>query len=294
MTKSSYNSKPFDIVIPVGPHDLLSVGDVVKCARKNVIGYRNVYLLSCDPLISVDGAITVDEGLAPFNKDSIKKCFKTEKFKRCTNWYLQQLLKLYAGFFIPGILDDYLVIDADVYFLKPTTFFDDEGRVLLAIATLEQEPYHEPYFDHMARLNSGLVRKYPEFSGICHHMMFNRVILAELIDLVTENNPESFLKVFLNAVDENFSSGASEYEIYFNYMLIFNEKKCAIRRLNWKNTYLKPNRFWTLTLFSDKDYVSQFVRGGYLKNSPFSKFLQQLRIKTKSFRYRVKKIFVRN
>ena len=30
-------------------------------------------------------------------------------------------------------------------------------------------------------------------------------------------------------------SGASEYEIYFNYMLKYHSDKIKIRKLNWKN-----------------------------------------------------------
>ena len=41
-----------------------------------------------------------------------------------------------------------------------------------------------------------------------------------------------FLK---NVIDKN-ESGASEYEIYFNYMLKYNPDKIQIRKLNWKNT----------------------------------------------------------
>ena len=37
-------------------------------------------------------------------------------------WYLQQLLKFYAGFVIPDILQRYLIIDCDTHFLKPTKF----------------------------------------------------------------------------------------------------------------------------------------------------------------------------
>ncbi len=49
-------------------------------------------------------------------------------------------------------------------------------------------------------------------------------------------------------VDVN-GAGASEYEIYFNYMLKYNQDKIQIRKLNWKNT----NKLET---DSDLDYIS--------------------------------------
>ncbi len=283
------SSRQFDIVIPVGPHDLATVHKVVKYAQKNVIGHRNIYLLSCDRSIVVDGAITVDESKAPFNKASLAKYFKTEKCRGWPNWHLQQLLKFYAGFFIPDILEDYLVIDADVYFLKPTTFFDENGRCLLAFGA----ECHQPYFDHMARLHPSLVKKHQNLSGICHHMMFNREIIIEMIKFITKNNPENFVQVILRALDESVDSGMSEYEIYFNYMLEFHPAECAIRKLNWKNTYLIPNKFLELTIFYNQDFVSQFNRGGYLKNFLIAKLLRKLRVRTKSARHASKSFLKR-
>jgi hypothetical protein len=55
----------------------------------------------------------------PFNKDTIKSYINNNR----SGWYLQQLIKLYAGSVIKDILDNYLVIDADTFFFKPTTFF---------------------------------------------------------------------------------------------------------------------------------------------------------------------------
>ena len=65
-------------------------------------------------------------------------------------WYLQQLLKLYCGIIILDILDKYLVIDADTFFLKPTVFL--ENCTNDCIYNLGTE-YHEPYFKHMKRMH---------------------------------------------------------------------------------------------------------------------------------------------
>ena len=45
----------FDIVIPVGPNDM----DVIKLqtlfTQKNIVGYRNIYLISCNPQLELKG-----------------------------------------------------------------------------------------------------------------------------------------------------------------------------------------------------------------------------------------------
>jgi len=52
---------------------------------------------------------------------------------------------------------------------------------------------------------------------------------------------------------EKKHSGASEYEIYFNYMLKHHSYKIKIRKLNWKNS----NKLETNNNF---DYISLVVR----------------------------------
>ena len=55
--------------------------------------------------------------------------------------------------------------------------------------------------------------------------------------------------IFLKLVTEKTASGASEYEIYFNYMLKYHPNKIKIRKLNYRNT----NKLETN---SNLDYIS--------------------------------------
>ena len=49
--------------------------------------------------------------------------------------------------------------------------------------------------------------------------------------------PMAGFNVFLKSVDQGdiINSGASEYEIYFNYVLKYHNDKVAVRYLSWKN-----------------------------------------------------------
>ena len=113
------NNKLFDIVISVGPNDKDIVSKQVKYTRQNVIGYRNIYIIPYDAGFTLDGCITIPESTFPFSKDTFN-AIHPDASKRA-GWYLQQLFKLYAGLVIPGILDTYLIIDADTFFFQPTT-----------------------------------------------------------------------------------------------------------------------------------------------------------------------------
>jgi hypothetical protein len=231
----------FDIVIPVGPNDKSVIEQQIKYTQKNIIGYRNIYLICYDPSITIDGCITINENIFPFNIDTVAE--HHGKLKR-NGWYLQQLLKLYAGKIIPNILDKYLVIDSDTFFLKPTTFIEN-NKCLYNYG----KEYHKPYFNHMENLDKDLIKIDKNKSGICHHMIFEKKYIDELISKIEKNHNELFYNVFLKTVTDKNGSGASEYEIYFNYMLKYNPDKIQIRKLSWKNT----NKLETN---SNYDYIS--------------------------------------
>lgn len=220
----------FDILICVGPNDEDFVKLSTLYARANVIGYRNLYLICSNPNLQVAGCITFPESIFPFSKDTVRT-FHGAGSKSRHAWYFQQLLKLYAGFVVPGILPHYLSLDADVLFLKPTTFLQQDKCLYST-----ESAHHQPYFDHMKRLHPSL--KYMgKGSGIADHMIFDKYYIQQLFSLVECYHNMPFYIVFLEQVNpaERQASGASEYEIYFNYMMQYHPTVIKIRRLRKKN-----------------------------------------------------------
>jgi len=217
----------FDIVIPVGPNDLKQIKLQLEYTKKNIIGYRNIFIITAIPNIKLDGVEIIDDNIFPFNLNNVAEYHP----KNSRNgWYLQQLLKLYAGFVIPNILDKYLVVDADTIFLKPTKFIENNKSTYCY-----GSEYNYPYFEHMSNLHETF-NKVSNKSGICHHMMFETKYVKEIIDLVETKHNKEFWKIFLIFSATNYKlSGASEYEIYFNYMLMYHPDSIIIRDLNWKN-----------------------------------------------------------
>jgi hypothetical protein len=236
-----YADTIFDIVIPFGPNDVDKLKKMVEYTKKNVIGYRNIYIVSYDKNVNIDCTV-IDENIFPFNINTIDEYLVK---RRRNGWYLQQLLKLYSGFVIEGILDNYLVIDCDTFFLKPTTFFEN-GVPLYNFGT----EYHVLYFEHMEKMHPTLIKQ-NEMSGICHHLLFQKKVVAEMFELIENYHNKEFYKVFLESIDFNniANSGASEYELYFNYMQIYHKNEFKIRELKWMNSgYLIENQ--------DYDYIS--------------------------------------
>jgi hypothetical protein len=227
----TYKSKTpaFDVLFPLGPNDVDVFLLNLELNKKNVIGYRNMYVVTRQKLVIPD-CIVLAESEFPFTINDIVKILDNQDR---AGWYFQQLLKLYAGSVITGILPHYLVIDADTSFLRPTTFLDQTGRSLFAYGT----EMHGPYFEHMQRLHPSF-RKVHAGSGIVHHMLFNNLILDEMKALVEKHhgNHKPFWQIFIDTVTERHGSGASEYELYFHFAVNkYENTLVAVRALKWKN-----------------------------------------------------------
>ena len=245
----------FDIVIPLGPNERDKIYKQIEYTKKNIIGYRNIYIITNNfDNLQIDGCKVIDENIFPFKITDVASYFIRYNGKNNRNgWYLQQLLKLYAGFIIEDLLDNYLIIDADVFFFKPTEFYIDSKYVF----TISDEN-HEPYFKHMKKMHPTFTKQ-TNSSGIAHHMLFNKQIIKEIFELVENLHNKPFWVVFIEMVDEHENhqiyaaeSGASEYELYFNYIMQKHRDSVVVRNLNWSN---KPNDY-NINNPCDLDYVS--------------------------------------
>lgn len=241
------DNKLYDIVIPVGQNDIQIIHDLLVYLKTNIIGYRNIYIVTPISNINFTDCIIINDNIYPFSIKDVETYYG--KSYRC-GWYLQQLIKLYSGFVIPDIMKNYLVIDADLFFIKPCIFIENDK--FLFNTGVE---YNVPYFEHMKKLHPSLKRVDPKISGITHHMLFNSNYILELFKLVeNEHNNEEFWRVFLKSVEPNCISGASEYEIYFNYMLIYHSDKIKIRKLNYIET--SRNKFGYYCNEPNLDYIA--------------------------------------
>ena len=70
--------------------------------------------------------------------------------------------------------------------------------------------------------------------------------LKKLFSLVERYHRNEFWKVFLEKVTDITGSGASEYEIYFNYMLWYHRNEIIVRKLNWINTSINNLKIYEL------------------------------------------------
>jgi hypothetical protein len=107
----------------------------------------------------------------------------------------------------------------------------------------------------MAKLDPSF-RKNNNTSGICHHMIFETKYINEIFQIVESNHNKPFWIVFLEQVDNNqiSYSGASEYELYYNYIISNHFDNIRIRPLQWANTSItNPNLNYDY--ISDHHYI---------------------------------------
>ena len=231
-----------DVVIPCIEKDLRSLDLCIAGIKENCKHIRRLIVVSNKKLSKK--AEWFDEKNYPFTKKQValylcqkdkKKAKKLMQEKpNWVGWYYQQLLKLYAPFVIPKISSNVLVIDSDTVFLNPVKFMNEANAGIYHPG----DEFFESYFIHARKLLPGFNRIFPHYSGIAHHMLFQKCVLKDLFKTVAEVHQQEFWKAFCLCTDSDnlFTQGASEYEIYFNF-LFARSSKPTIRQLKHHNVY---------------------------------------------------------
>lgn len=223
---------PTDVVIPLGPKDEEFINVVVSAAKANVRDLGTIFIVA-HRLMEIQGATVVPEQTFPFQASDIASHLTNPAR---TGWYLQQLLKLYAPLVIPNIQPNVVLLDADTVLFRPLRFFQD-GKALLDF----NRETHSPYFQHMRRLHPSFEPWQPRTSGIVNLIPVQRPILGELFSKVEQHHQKPFWQAFLECLDPQQASGASEYEIYFHYVMRNHPSKAKIRHLQYDNFGFRTN-----------------------------------------------------
>ena len=244
---------PIDVVIPCVAKDLEVLEQCIQGAKNNFEGIRRIIVVS--PERYTNSAEWYDEAEFPFSIRDIAEELVSNKKEALVflkngeraGWYFQQLLKLYAPLVIPGISSNVVVLDADTIFLKPVKFLNNKNGGLYGIG----REYHLPYFKHMNRLIPGLSKVYPQYSGVCHHMLLQRDVIQQLFHTIETIYQKEAWKAFCNLVDPATLpfSGMSEYEIYFNFIFTTSDQMS-----------IRPLRFQNISRLSE---VKKYKRQGY-------------------------------
>lgn len=255
----TFTFDPIDVVIPCHKKDTVTLDLVIDGIRKNVKNLGRVIVVSSSKL--TENAEWFDEKNFPFNKKTIAyEIFKDEEKAReflkspktRIGWIFQQFLKDYSIFVIPDISSNVLIVDADTIFLRPVEFQDPVTGAGLYNPGTEN---HTPYFKHLERVLPGFKKVFSQYSGISHHMLFQRSVMDGLFDDIEKAHGKEPWKVFCEMIDMEHLYGSCmcvEYELYFNYVFA-RSNLVKIRHLEWKDIAFREfNRLKS----SGYDYLS--------------------------------------
>ena len=204
------------------------------------------------PVILLD-----EDDILPIKFSEIKK-LGLPYFPKRAGWYFQQLLKLGVSY-INNLSENYVVLDADTIFLKKIDFISSEGKFVF----LKSSEYHNDYFVNYFNLLNELPNR--EFSFISQYMVFNKIIVKELIDKIDSNivNGDNWcLKIMSNLLG-NGPSLFSEYETYGHYIKNHYASSCEFVSLPWLREGVdKVGKFFPtieeIKLIPDEYYLVSF------------------------------------
>jgi hypothetical protein len=214
-----------DCIILCGPKDEDMIQRVVNGVAANVVNIRYIYVIATRKL-DLSNCVVFEESVFPFKKEDVVAATTETR----AGWYFQQLIKFYAPLLISTCSDDVLIVDGDTIFYKRVRFI--EGGKYIFDMTREA---HQPYFDHMLRLHPSFTAWKRQTSGIVNWGVWNKKILIEIMEKVEAHHKKEFWQAFLECITIKQASGASEYEIYWHYMMVNHADRVRLRPLRWHN-----------------------------------------------------------
>jgi hypothetical protein len=258
-----------DVVIPAHEKDFPVLRTVVRAVLRHVSPVRYVHVVSSTPFESRSSKVRwVAEPSAPAlpSLDDLRRRWESENPETAsrTSWVYQQLLKLGAPAYIPDLSRSYLVVDADVVFLRRVVFDPDElGRFPYSRAF----EYHPPYRLAYERL----IGSPPTtgFSLTAHHMLYDLDLLAELRREIEERHETDWYWAYLDAVDKSELSSISEMDIYGWWVLDRHPELAQLRQLHWRDVRVPPGMIGRAVLAPDFDFVAAHA---WFRQSRFQRY----------------------
>lgn len=241
-----------DCLIPVHKKDFNTLNLCVNGLKNNIKNVNTIFVVSNeDP--KIDGVTYIPQSRydSYVNLQKIIEKYNNEKsdFTYRSGWIYQQFLKLLSSKVIPELTDSYLVVDADTIFVRPIHFNPEKFYYCKA------NEYHLPYLTTIKKLLG--VEEAIGFSTISHHMIFNKNIINEMIEVIKKNlNLNSFFDCVMSVIDYNELSSISEWDLYSNYVIKNHSHICEHRQLLWKDISYIPNQNDLDKLKEQLDFVS--------------------------------------
>jgi len=241
-----------DVVIPIAPEDqntLFKLGGL-DSFMKNLVGARNFYL------VGLKRPDVERNDFYFFEEDKVTTCDMVEK-----GWYYQQCLKFAVWKYIPDLSDPYLVLDADVVFLKPLQLISDVGRLTYIEGDcpgkdiwggrVGRQPIDcwsykwsiERWMSTSER-NVSLEYAFNKLSRVSHLMIMQRAIIQEMDKFTIEDKGESIYKYISYKKDGSWYLRPSEYWFYSTWLNEYHADIHNVRKIPYLNVATNCSKIW--------------------------------------------------
>jgi len=247
-----------DFIFPCHPKDFPSLQVAVDGVKNNITCCNRIFVVSKeDPNIKNTIHFPEQNYYKYVTKEKIEDIWKekNQSLAYRSKWVYQQFIKMLSGRVIPDLTSSFVLVDSDTIFLKDVSFDIDKFYYCKA------KEYHKPYLEPIKKLFG--IENTIGFSSICHHMIFNKEKLNNMIKQIEDRFNLSFVDSVLSILDYDQGSCISEWDIYANYMILNHPEMCENRQLNWHDIYMVPNQSHIKELKNHFDFVSchAYMRG---------------------------------
>lgn len=232
----------FDLVIFSAPKDFNKLRYTYESLEKIEDEINKIYCFCPElPKEKIDGIeYVLDDEIIQYDFDKFNVNVKK-------SWIKQQCMKLFQEITI----DDYFVIDSDVYINKKLKIYQNNKPTFF----LGRNQFHVPYFVYLKQIMN-LKREY-NHSFINEMMLFKREVIEEMLKDFSGNRID-----FMDRTSEILNGDnilMSEFELYGNYtykkypeLYNFEQKKTHLngKHTRWENNELELY----LESYKSKDY----------------------------------------
>ena len=242
--------KNIDFIIPVHSKDFSTLELTIN-SIKNLSSCRNIYIIS-NKNANIENTIFISEHLYAnyVTIEMIEERYskKNSKYISRSSWLYQQFLKLLATKIIPNLSDTFVIVDSDTIFLKDITFKPEIFYYCKA------KEYHIPYLRPIKTLLN--LQSTISFSTICHHSIFLKSTLDQMISDIEIRFNTNFVDAVLNTLDLNEVSNFSEWDLYSNYMILNHLDQTKARSLKYKDIKFIPKLVHLMLYSFYFDFIS--------------------------------------
>lgn len=225
---SDCSPKNIDIVYVVHKKDSGVLNKSIDSLRliKN-ININNIFIITNDvPLIT---SMIKDHRVAIIDEANVLdfsiECYRypplEDGLPNRSGWLFQQFLKL--GWSLHSKSENYIIVDADTYFIKPISFFDARGKFIFFGA----EEWWPPYFEAFKLLFNE--KHSVIWSRTAHMMIFNKKNVLKMLAELESIHNIPWHEAIAKTRTLNPHACHSEYETYANWMLLRNPDQCSVR-----------------------------------------------------------------